>query len=451
MTARLPGRLFWFRLARKHPPRVSQMVAMVISFALLACSSEQAELEKKVNALLKAEDCGLAIKVTSEAVEKAPDKSYTRYHKTLALANCGRTLDAISEYHKLHSQTNKHAPELLRATIVGGLRDQSKGIPMAAAVALSSLGDRTAIPELRRTIDSAKGVERVVLAEALGKLGESDVALAELRAALRSPETDIRKQAVSAFGRLGSKTAIPDLRAALKDPGIWSDAAGALANLDDRDAIGDIRAALIANRNPYGNNWVYVIGYLAKLGDRDAASELVGLLDSSQASVRWAAADGIGSLGDAAWSSQLSWKLTDSNELVRSSAIQGLGKIGERNATDDVRKGLADSSGLVRRAAVNALAALGDKNAAPELLKALGDSEAYVRMAAADALVKLQGASELRSVLQSSSQPAARQVVAWALSEAGDTAAIPELTRSLGSQDGGERWRATVLLAKLVR
>src|SRR5262245_40825275 len=121
------------------------------AFALLLIfsSRSQTQLENKIQALIKAKDHDLALKLATQAVENTPDRPYPRFLKTMVLADCGKTSEAIREYERYLAINNHHSPDLLRRIGTGALNDQNKEGRKRAVWALGELSEAGEIPGLR--------------------------------------------------------------------------------------------------------------------------------------------------------------------------------------------------------------------------------------------------------------------------------------------------------------
>ncbi len=72
-----------------------------------------AGIEKKVDALLKAEDYNSALEILNESIKKSPEKPSLRALKVKVLAEMGDVITATEEYLKFYNFAEKHSPKIL--------------------------------------------------------------------------------------------------------------------------------------------------------------------------------------------------------------------------------------------------------------------------------------------------------------------------------------------------
>ncbi|HBE19660.1 MAG TPA: hypothetical protein DDW51_19115, partial [Cyanobacteria bacterium UBA11367] len=101
--------------------------------------------------------------------------------------------------------------------LVRAFNHPDSDVRRSAAEALGKIGSDTAIPELVRAFKDPDSSVRISAADALGKIG-SDTPIAELVRAFKDPDSDVGRSAVDALGKIGSDTAITELVKALNDP-----------------------------------------------------------------------------------------------------------------------------------------------------------------------------------------------------------------------------------------
>ncbi len=115
-----------------------------------------------------------------------------------------------------------------------------------AASALGTLRATAAVPELTRTLADGGKYDRILSAQALGKIGDDAApAVGALTASLDDPDLDLRRAAVEALGRIG-ETAAPAVNAIARqldsgDPRLKAAARSALAKIGGPEADAALR------------------------------------------------------------------------------------------------------------------------------------------------------------------------------------------------------------------
>ncbi|GAH76877.1 unnamed protein product, partial [marine sediment metagenome] len=94
--------------------------------------------------------------------------------------------------------------------------DEDKNIRREAASALGKIGDKSAIEPLTKALDDEDKNIRREAASALGKIGDKS-AIECLIKALKDEDKNVRREVVSALGKIGDKSAIEPLVEALND------------------------------------------------------------------------------------------------------------------------------------------------------------------------------------------------------------------------------------------
>ncbi len=176
----------------------------------------------------------------------------------------------------------------------------------------------------------------------------------QLLIALGSREWSTRIAAVKALGKLGERTSLGPLVAAV---------------YDENDAV---RAVAVQ--------------VLGRIGQRAPIGPLVDALHDSAWNVRTAAALALGQIGERAPIHELVEAIHDEDGSVCAAAAQALGRLGERAPIEPLLVALNDQEWAVREAAALALGNLGTRVPAEPLMRALQDKDASVREAAMMAL-----------------------------------------------------------------
>lgn len=155
----------------------------------------------------------------------------------------------------------------------------------------------------------------------------------ELIAALQNEDSNVRRVAAEALGRLGYPRAVEPLIIALRDedPHVRRAAAKALGNIGDARAVKFLVMAL-HDDNRYVRRAAVVA--LRKIRDPRAAEPLIIALRDEDSYVRQTAAEVLGNIGDARAVEPLIAALRDEEWSVRGAAIKALGEIGDVRALE---------------------------------------------------------------------------------------------------------------------
>lgn len=225
----------------------------------------------------------------------------------------------------------------------------------AVLASLAELGDRRAVPRLRRVlVDPDRRAHVAAVLKALGASGDR-VVVPDLVPYLDKPDPEVRLRAAEALVRLLDKRGWPVLFEIMRG----------------EDATGDS-----------------MIAALRDLGDLSSAiSSFVGDDDYH---LRREAAEMMGTFGDAQAVTPLIEATRDINPWVRGAAAYSLGRLGDKRALRALTAATQDSSNWVRQCALRALGLLGDKRAVKTLEEFMFDRDPEVRDAAQEAMGLLQ-------------------------------------------------------------
>ncbi len=221
-----------------------------------------------------------------------------------------------------------------------------------------------------------------------------------------------------------------------KDPKIQYDAAEALGEIGDIQAIEPLVTALTQNELS-GVRWKAAEA-LSKIGV-PAVDALIGALRHSDDDVRWKAAIALGEIGDQRAINPLISLLCDEDRFVKSRAAYALGLIGEP-AVESLIFALREGDGNLRWGAAIALGKIRDPRAIDPLIRALADKYQNVRAESAMSLAAI-GKPALEPLLRflRDSDRSIRIEVVTALGELKDTDAIRPLMQILDTADEDER------------
>jgi HEAT repeat protein len=353
-----------------------------------------------------------------------------------------------------------------------------KNSAQTAAAGLSSLGDRSVVPDLVKLL-ADKNVEENVrrfVAEALGNLGDSAVVpdIIQLVEEKSGENASVRRIATYALGKLGDPSASSVLLASLDDADeeMRRYAAAALGRLGNRAALSAL-IRFLADKNVNAsalNSFAYVLG---ELGDRAAVPALVKLLDDTSTETRRTAATAIGKLGDSSavfalvkllhvspYALRDTWGFQDES-LPQQSAVAALGELGDKSALPALIRLITMSMDVnVQRVAVAALGELGDRSPEPILMRKLRDIN--LKIAAAAALGQLrttQAAPEIiRLKLLERGNMESQRTAAFALAQMNSSApeletwrqrAFNKTQEKFASQNASQRTQAAQLLCAI--
>jgi len=221
-----------------------------------------------------------------------------------------------------------------------------------------------------------------------------------------------------------------------KDPKIQYDAAEALGEIGDIQAIKPLITALTQNELS-GVRWKAAEA-LSKIGV-PAVDALIGALRHSDDDVRWKAAIALGEIGDRRAIGPLISLLCDEDRFVKSRAAYALGLIGEP-AVEPLICALREGDGNLRWGAAIALGKIRDLRAIEPLIRALADKYENVRAESAMSIAAI-GKPALEPLLRflRDSDRSIRIEVVTALGELKDTDAIRPLMQILDTADEDER------------
>jgi len=296
--------------------------------------------------------------------------------------------------------------------------------PEAAAEALGKLGDRRAVEPLCALL--AEPFTRDQAARALGKLGDIravvPLALA-YRESRERPETDRRRAEDAELSRSQLAAAICRIGAPAVDI--------LLGMLESTEAEQREAAACA----------------LAAIPEARAAPALIHLLADERTSIRRYAAQALGATRDARALSPLLAELADPDAQVRACAAQALGRLGDNRAVEELAEMLADAD--CRTRAAFALAELGDARAAPYLTQLLllrpEYGECLTILRALGKVKQICDTRQLIAELYAGPDPLLRPELSETIRLLGDERAVEPLIELLTARDTPEQIRRSAI------
>jgi HEAT repeat protein len=239
------------------------------------------------------------------------------------------------------------------------LGDKDEGIRTAAAGAMGKVGSKSAVPDLIAQINGGTAQVRRVAIGAVAAIADPS-GEEILIAALDNPDTDneARVQAAMGLGTLASDKAVDRLIRALSDFDLKVQAAAV--------------AALIHAGEPSAPKLAAILASPKNVKDTDSA-------------LRIRAAQALGGINSPATTGALIKGLQNSDAGVRKACSMALGHEGNSAAVEPLIALLADEDGSVAAQASNALTAIGEDGWSA-LAKALSSENATVAYYASQAL-----------------------------------------------------------------
>jgi len=247
---------------------------------------------------------------------------------------------------------------------------------------------RLNIPEVHHTLTQllAKPALRSLAVDALVRYGKEVTPL--LLEQLQSENTEIRRAAVLALGKIGDSRAVPALTDLLtNDPETTVVTAGALASIGDRRAFD---ALLSLCGHPEAGVRQAVVGSLNSLGHPAMLNKMVDLLQAPDPLMRESAVKIAGYFAFTECVTLLLDRCHDSDENVRRAAVELVPYIENGPVLPTLIHALQNDTPKVRAAAARAFGHIDGSLAYSHLLSALQDSDPWVRYYAARSLGSLE-------------------------------------------------------------
>ncbi|MCZ7644176.1 MAG: HEAT repeat domain-containing protein [Planctomycetota bacterium] len=172
--------------------------------------------------------------------------------------------------------------------LIDALDAEGERAPLRAVARLRKAG-ASAVPPLKARFDAAKHPRlRRWIANALGEIGDRR-ALPLLKRAVKDQQMSVRLHAMEALEKFGDRSLWPVLRPLLADPsgGIRARTISAVARLGWRQAVPALRKQSLRDEKWYVRQ--YAAQALAALGAKVASADLVALREDPSKAVRNAA------------------------------------------------------------------------------------------------------------------------------------------------------------------
>jgi len=229
---------------------------------------------------------------------------------------------------------------------------------------------------LRSGVADKSADTRVIAVRVLGLLPNTPEAVELSEHALADEKPKVRAAASLALGEMESKSSIPKLREALKDP--------------DPEVVMSSAASLKRFGDPGG----YEVYYAILTGNRKNGSGLLDeqkkMLKDPKKMAQFGFDQGIGMIPFAGYGLTAVKMLTkDDVSPVRAAAAKMLANDPDPNSGEALAAATTDKSWIVRVAALEAIAQRGDRALADKIWMALEDEKDIVRFTAAAAIVRL--------------------------------------------------------------
>ena len=223
-------------------------------------------------------------------------------------------------------------------------------------------------------------------------------AISALASVLRSGSDERRVAAANALSEMGDAAVLKPLIGALKDSEamVRSAAANGLARVGDPQSSPALVPLL---RDPVRNVRVAAINALGQIADRNTLDALLGMVNDREWEVRAVLAEALGKLADKRAQPVVLSLLNDRDQEVRQNAADALGKVGDDSVLENLVMAMVDEHMGVRQAASRAIImvdAFWDRSPrvegmVAELREAMKHRDTGVQTAAASLLRRLTG------------------------------------------------------------
>jgi HEAT repeat protein len=217
--------------------------------------------------------------------------------------------------------------------------------------------------------------------EALVRHGSATLDL--LIAQLTAEDVEVRRSAVLALGRIGDSRATAALVNTLREESVAIDAANALAQIGDPQAV-DGLLTLIGNKDASIRQ--AAVSALNAVIPASMSKRIIPLLNDPDPNVRESAVKIAGYFGYPESAGALLELSRDADERVRCATIEHLPYVEDERAFDTLVHALKEEVSNVRAAAARALGNMDNADVVPQLIEALSDDDVWVRYFSARAL-----------------------------------------------------------------
>jgi len=326
--------------------------------------------------------------------------------------------------------------------LIALLKDYDVTVRQSAAKALGQIGDDAAIEPLIAMLRE-DGMARQSAADVLVTFGEAvRTPLIEI---LGDNNPSVRRMAKETLEQLGEG----DFAALIT--GVLDGEEGTLTQLegtDDERVLIPLLKTLNSTDTQLKKRAAEALG---KLGNASAVKPLLTSLNDTDTTVRQSVIIALGQIGDARALESLTKALEDKHDAIRVSAVDALIQCGE-NAVEPLIKALRQSSAQVRQKAARALGGLKSPNALESLITALGDSEVAVRQNAVSALGEIGDTSAivpLAEIINENYVPKMSINAVDAIRKIGGEPAVRTLIKILGHKNDSVRKRAAEALVHI--
>ena len=223
-------------------------------------------------------------------------------------------------------------------------------------------------------------------------------AVSALSSVLRSGSDERRVAAANALSEMGDAAVLKPLIGALKDGEamVRSAAANGLARVGDPQSSLSLIPVL---RDPVRNVRVAAVNALGQIADRNSLNALLVMVNDREWEVRAVLAEALGKLGDKRALPVVLSLLNDRDQEVRQNAADALGRVGDDSVLENLVMAMVDEHMGVRQAASRAIImvdAFWDRSPrvegmVAELREAMKHRDTGVQTAAANLLRRLTG------------------------------------------------------------
>ncbi len=288
-------------------------------------------------------------------------------------------------------------------------------------------------------------------AAARAELGREAVAL--LSSSGSDPDAEVRATVAATWGQLGNRAAVPFLKRALTDanPDVriaaaaslyrLGEVAGLTALIDETKTAGGAPPTTPSQELRRMARDAARARAVLKLGEtagEAARAALNSAHHDPEGEVRDAAAIALARLGAADASAPFLSAISDADEAVRASAARSLGLIGREGRDILGKLASSDASISVRAEACAALGAFNDPAGAAILDAALKDKSGRVRLAAARSLARRdapESTTVLKALLEKAPAPELALIAQAGLAERGEEVDLSLADLTLGQGD----------------